>query len=138
MAKKKDKAKSRAEAEVDQKVTAVEQFGNVAVAFIGIITTTIKTLGWPGGIFVLGFWFFNAYGTIDQKREFIDMTLLGKDTGRLFWVILIAVLSGLVCLAQWQYYRRQIKVLQEEIDRLSNWKTGHQESGLGRDLHHTF
>jgi hypothetical protein len=117
--------------------TAIEQFGNLGIAIIGVVTALLKTLGWPGTALIIAFYFLEKHGTIEQKRYFIDMVFLGKETGRIFWVIIVSVLAGVVCLAQKYYYRNQLRTKQTEIDRLSKWKTDHQEKQVGKDLHHT-
>jgi len=116
---------------------AINEFGNIVVGLMGFAGKLVGTLGWPGTVFILGYIWFWKFGTLDQKQELINKIFLGKGTEELFWIIVISVLAAIVCWVQSFIYHRKIKVMQEEIDRLSKWKTDHQEKTIGKNLHHS-
>lgn len=111
-------------------------FSKIILAVLEFLGDIVRTSGLAGLVFICGFIFFWKFGTLEQKKEFIDKVFLGKGIADLYWVIIICVLAMLVCWAQRYYYGKQLKEKQKEINRLIKWKMDHQEKTIDKDLPH--
>jgi hypothetical protein len=99
--------------------------------------TAATSIGWPGLLLALGFYFIDRYATIEQKREIIQKYVLGSRTGEIWPLMVSAGVFVAIVLAQRHVYSRQLRVKDEEISRLAAWKTEHQESAIQGPLHTT-
>lgn len=111
--------------------------GQSIVSMMNLLSHLVRTIGWPGTIFIMLYHVFMKYGSTEQKQEFIDKYILFKDTEQFAWVIFFGLLSIIVCASQKYIYDRKLREKNKEIDRLSKWKTDHQEGSISKDLHHT-
>jgi len=119
---------------------SVVQAGGVAAAFgafANVATAIIDRIGWPGFMFLLGYWFVVKNASEAQKAEIIDRYFLGKEIGTVYPIIVMIVIFAVVVLGQHYTYRRRLKVKDNEIDRLSEWKSKHQQDRIPGPLHHS-
>jgi hypothetical protein len=89
-----------------------------------------ESIGWPGLVFVITFYFIEKHATVEQKRVIIDVYVLGRGLFDEPVPAGIGVFFLLVMVLQHGYYQRRIKVMQEEIDRLSADKRNSQSESL--------
>jgi hypothetical protein len=101
-----------------------------------LMARVIDRFGWPGGTVILVFIFVEAHGTPSQKHEIIDMLIHPDSPGGRAIALLVLLTSG-IFVAQHHYWKRKMKTMQKEIDRLAEWKTQHQQERIPVDLHHT-
>lgn len=112
-------------------------WSKVTVAAIDVFGRLVDRFGWPGVFLIAAFWFVDKYGTKAQKEEIISTFLLGRGIKTAYPLIALGIVFLLVCLAQHIYWKRRVAVMDSEIDRLSQWKSGHQEKEIGAPLHHS-
>lgn len=96
-----------------------------------------RTPGVAGVRVPLGYLFVERNGTPAQKQQIIDVFVLGKEISDTYPMVAMAAVSVCVILAQRSIYKRRTAVLSGEVDRLSAWKTAHQEKEIGDVLHHS-
>lgn len=96
----------------------------------------IDRFGWPGGTVLLLFTFVETHGSAEQKREIIEMLIHPDSPGGRAIGFLVLLTSG-IFVAQHNYWKRKMKTMQEEIDRLAEWKSQYQQELLPVKLHHT-
>jgi hypothetical protein len=72
-----------------------------------------------------------------QKQDMIDMYILGRGIGHFYPLLAVGSLFTVTLFAQRFYYRKRIKLRDEEVRRLGEWKTEHQEKQIGVPLHHS-
>ncbi len=99
------------------------------------LVVAIERVGLPGVVLLLAYLFVTRYASADQKREIVDLYVLGKgleDTTRL---LVVGALGALIILAQGMVCSRRQAAMQREIDRLAEWKTAHQQALTGSSLH---
>jgi hypothetical protein len=106
-------------------------------AFVDGLALVVDRFGWPGAVLTFGFYFVQTHATIEQKHEIIDNYVLGKGFKGFYPYLILGGMFLLTFAAQQKYWSRRVKVLKEEVDRLSKWKTDIQQSTIGADLHHT-
>ena len=63
--------------------------------------------------------------------------LLGRNASSLYSHLVLGGIFVSALLAQRYYFRKQLKVKDEELTRLGLWKTEHQEKQIGAVLHHS-
>jgi hypothetical protein len=108
----------------------------VAVAVFDLFARAIDRFGWPGGTVLLLFTFTELHGTDQQKHEIIDMLIHPDSPGGRAIGILVLLVTG-IFVAQHHYWKRKMQAAQQEIRRLAEWKTEHQQKLIPVDLHHT-
>ena len=105
--------------------------------FFDAFARMVDRVGWAGALIVLIFCFVQYNGTAEQKQKIIDKFVLGSS-GELVYPFIGLVLIGVVVfLGQNYYWRKRVQLLNEEVDRLSKWKTDHQQRSIPGGLHHT-
>jgi hypothetical protein len=109
----------------------------VLPAFFGLIEAVLDRFGWPGALVIYGIYFLEKNATQEQKRALIDLYFLGKGINLQYPLVIMGVVFGLAFLAQWGYYHKKMRLQKEEIKRLGEWKTKHQEQKVGAPLHHS-
>jgi len=107
------------------------------IAFAGIVEALLNRFGWPGLLLVYSMYFVQNNASLEQKRDIIDLYVLGKGIGQLYPLIVMGSLFTLTLFAQRFYYRKQVKLMDEELQRLGKWKTEYQEKQIGAPLHHS-
>jgi hypothetical protein len=108
-------------------------FGAVA----DIFTTLVEKIGLVGAVFFTGLWFVQINATAEQKRQIIGMYVLGERIGDVYPTMVLALAFAAVVLGQHYIYKRKLKIKSTEIDRLSEWKTEHQQGRINAPLHHS-
>jgi apolipoprotein N-acyltransferase len=116
---------------------AINAVGNSVIACIGLLGECVRVFGWPGVVIFVYFYILLKFSTDRQKEELIDLYFLGKDIGKFYWMMAICILVIIVFFAQRNYYKKKIKIKDEEIKRISKWKTNYQERTINKNLHHT-
>lgn len=96
----------------------------------------IDRFGWPGGTVILIFTFVEVHSSSEQKREIIEMLIHPDSPGGRAIGLLVLLTSG-IFIAQHNYWKRKMKTMQHEIDRLAEWKSQYQQELLPVELHHT-
>ena len=94
------------------------------------IVRVAERFGWPGAALIIAWRFLETNGSVDQKRQVIDMFILGKGIGANYPFLVMAGVFALLLLAQRVAWKKRTKYLTDEIDRLSKWKSEHQESTI--------
>jgi hypothetical protein len=105
--------------------------------FLQVLTVTIDTIGWPGTVLLLLFFILEYNGTAEQKHQFIDMYILGKGMSPQSLFVIPCILFLVIIAAQNFYWRKRIRILERENQRLSEWKSGHQQANIATNLQHT-
>jgi hypothetical protein len=105
----------------------------LATVFEGIL----DRFGWPGALLVFVAYFVEKYATLEQKRDLINLYLLGRNASSLYSHIVLGGIFVSALLAQRYYFRKKLQVKDEELTRLGLWKTEHQEKQIGAALHHS-
>ena len=105
----------------------------LATAFEAVL----DRFGWPGALLVFAAYFVEKYATLEQKRELIDLYLLGRNASSLYVHLVEGALFVAALLAQRYFFRKKIKLKDEELTRLGLWKTEHQEDQIEAPLHHS-
>ena len=82
-------------------------------------------------------YFVERNGSVEQKKDMIDMYILGRGVGHSYPLLVVGSLFTVTLFAQRFYYRKHIKLRDEEVRRLGEWKTEHQEKQIGVPLHHS-
>jgi hypothetical protein len=126
----KRKGATRAPSPVSENFGRAFGFGSLRV-----MLALIEQLGIPGAFMLMGFWFVVKYASPDQKKEVVGM-ILHPDDPRARPLGFLLLLAILIFVAQQRIWSRRDVIKQREIDRLSAWKTAHQEM-LPAKLDHT-
>ena len=106
-------------------------------AITDLVARLIERFGWGGAVIILSYSFIVQYATPEQKHEIIDRYFLGKGIEASYSLF---VVGGLGLLLVWATHFRHVKrerIMQQEIDRLAEWKSAHQQARIGTTLHHT-
>jgi hypothetical protein len=112
-----------------------QRYGWMALATV--FEAILDRFGWPGALLVFVAYFVEKYATLEQKRELIDLYLLGRNANTFYAHLVLGGLFIAALLAQRYYFRKKIKTKDEELTRLGLWKTEHQEKRIGATLHHS-
>lgn len=104
-------------------------------AFADIVTVLVDKIGLVGAIFFTSFWFFQTTATPEEKRQIIDMYVLGKGIGDIYPTVIMVLIFAAITFGQHRIYKKKLKVKTAEIDRLSEWKTEHQKQYIKAPLH---
>lgn len=107
------------------------------LAIADVVSALLDRFGWPGLLVIVAGVFFEKYGTVEQKQELIDRYFLGKDVQAVYPIIVLGLLFAGIVLAQRAFYRRRLKIMRKELDRVTKRKTREQEERIGKPLHHT-
>ena len=112
-------------------------FNTALHGFFNVVAMMVDRLGWGGALIVLVFFFIQYNGTSEQKQKVIDKFVLGKELDLVYPFIGLGVLGIAVFVGQNHYWRKKVSTLNAEINRLSKWKSDHQQKQIGANLHHT-
>jgi hypothetical protein len=107
------------------------------MALATVFEAILDRFGWPGALLVFVAYFVEKNATLEQKRELIDLYLLGRNGSSLYTHLVLGAIFAGTLFAQRFYFRKQLKTKDEELTRLGLWKTEHQEKQIGAPLHHT-
>lgn len=107
------------------------------MALATVFEAILDRFGWPGALLVFVAYFVEKYATLEQKREIINLYLLGRSASSLYSHLVLAGIFVSALLAQRFYFRKKLKIKDEELTRLGLWKTEHQEKQIGAPLHHS-
>lgn len=86
---------------------------------------------------ILLYVFIERHATEDQKHEMIDRFLLCKDQNMVYWYAGVGVVVAALFFGQNRYWRKRNEILNEEVQRLSKWKSDHQQQQIASGMHHT-
>jgi len=87
------------------------------------ISLFVEKFGVAGTIIIPGFLAIQVWANDDQKRQIVDLYILGKNPSYVTYGISIGVFI-LALLFQRFFYKRKIKVIQEENIYLQSWIEG--------------
>jgi len=107
------------------------------MALATVFEAILDRFGWPGALLVFIAYFVEKYATLEQKRDLIDLYLLGRNASSLYTHLVLGGIFVAALLAQRHYFRKKLRIKDEELTRLGLWKTEHQEKQIGAPLHHT-
>jgi len=107
------------------------------IALCRIIDTLLDRFGWPGVLLLLGMYFVLKYATPEQKIAIINTYMLGSGVRITYPFLILGGVGVLAFGAQRFYYRKKIRLADEELKRLGQWKSEHQEKKIGDPLHHS-
>lgn len=115
------------------KATGLSSFFN---GFLLVCVEIISRIGFPG--FVLLFYFFalTKWANELQKKIFIDKWILFNWANK-FDVLPIILVILAIFVSQTMYYRRKLKLLNDEVIRVSVEKSKLQEMLIQKQLHHS-
>jgi len=94
------------------------------------VTSLIDRYGVPGAALILGFVFVVTYADAKQKHEIIEVFVLGKNQAAVYPLLLTVIVFGVLFFGQNHYWRRRVRMLESEIERLAAWKSVHQETAI--------
>lgn len=107
------------------------------MALASVFEAVLDRFGWPGALLVFAAYFVEKYATLEQKQEIIDLYLLGRNANSFYGHLVLGALFVAALLAQRYYFRRKLRLKDQELTRLGLWKTEHQEKQIGVPLHHS-
>lgn len=107
------------------------------VATANIVEALLDRFGWPGALLIYAIYFIERNATQGQKQDLIEMYLLGRGISTQYPLFIFAIILVCAFLAQRHYYRKKLKLMEQELARVGEWKTAHQEKQVGVPLHHT-
>ncbi len=81
-------------------------------------------------------WFVQSFATDAQKREIIEIYVLGKSVQVIWPISVVCALAVAVVLAQKRYYDKKVAELQSQIDTVALEKSRLQESQAQKALSH--
>ena len=103
-------------------------------AFFGSV---VERFGWPGTIVIFLMYIIEKYGTDDQKREIINMYVLGHGLPSFWPIAAVSIVSVLAILAQKRYYEVQLDSVNKRLDEVAAEKSRLQEQLVGKVLRHS-
>ncbi|HEY2392671.1 MAG TPA: hypothetical protein VGK22_15965 [Candidatus Angelobacter sp.] len=93
--------------------------------------------GIPTAFGVMSFVAVSMWATTEQKRAIIDMYVLGRGVDQIYPIVIFSVIAVVLSFCQNRYFRRQLRLKDDEIARLAEYKSEHQQSQIDKRLHHT-
>jgi len=102
-----------------------------------ICANTIDVVGWPGFLVLAFLFILEINGTTEQKHEFIDQYILGKQMPIYWTTVVFGTLFAIIVVAQQAYWRKRMRKIQAELTRLADWKSDHQQAEIDTTLQHT-
>lgn len=107
------------------------------IAAAKIFETVVDKFGWPGVLLLFVMYLIVYRASDEQVHNIIDMYILGRGIGAMYPLIFMGALFTTVVLAQRYVYKKKIKFMAHELDRIGSEKSGKQEQALGVPLHHS-
>jgi hypothetical protein len=108
-----------------------------AVAWAGVFEKLVDKCGLAGAFLIFVCIFVLAYASPDQKRDIINLFILGRGIRALYPTLASSAVFVLLLFGQQFYFEKRIRKLQIELTRLGQWKSDHQEKQLTGPLHHS-
>jgi hypothetical protein len=93
--------------------------------------------GIPTAFGVMSFAAVSMWATTEQKRAIVDMYVLGRGVDQIYPIVIGSAVFTVLWFCQNRYFRRQLLLKDEEIARLAEYKSEHQQSQIVKQLHHT-
>ena len=109
----------------------------VAKAWAGVFEKLIEKVGLTGAFLVFVCIFVAMYASQEQKKEIIDLFILGHGIRALYPTLVASAVFLTLLIGQQFYFGKRIHQMDRELTRLGQWKTDHQEQQLGVPLHHS-
>jgi hypothetical protein len=122
---------------IDQLQQVVSRGVSVWQALAQVITSLVDNIGLPGTLVFALLLVIHLWASPEQKREIIDIYILGKGIARLWPHVIMALFFVSCLLGQRHYYLKKIKTMSKEIDRIGAEKSRLQEERAGRSLQHS-
>ena len=107
------------------------------VAWAAVFERLIDKCGLAGAFLVFVCIFVVVFASADQKRDIIDLFILGRGIRALYPALVSSAAFILLLFGQQFYYDRRIRMLQIELTRLGQWKSDHQDRQFDEPLHHS-
>lgn len=107
------------------------------MALATVFEAILDRFGWPGALLVFVAYFVEKYATLQEKRDLIELYLLGRNASSVYTHLVLGGIFVAALLAQRYYFRKKLKIKDDELTRLGLWKTEHQEKQIGASLHHS-
>src|SRR5260370_35543692 len=123
---RKQSAKWEAKAKADQ-----------AVAWAAVFEKLVDKCGLAGAFLIFVCVFVVIYASADQKKDIIDLFILGRSIRALYPALLSSAAFILLLFGQQFYYDRRIRTFQMELTRFGQCKRDPQDKQFGEPLHHT-
>jgi hypothetical protein len=108
-----------------------------AMAWAGVFEKLVDKCGLAGAFLIFVCGFVMAYATADQKREIINLFILGHGIRAFYPAFVSSAVFLLLLFGQQFYFDRRIRKLQIELTRLGQWKSDHQQQLIDGPLHHS-
>jgi hypothetical protein len=102
-----------------------------------LLGTIVERFGWPGAIALFGMYLVERYGTVAQKREIIDLYILGHGLPALWPIAIVSATCIVALLAQKRYYDRKLTSVSKRLDEVASEKGRLQEQLVGKPLRHS-
>lgn len=106
-------------------------------AFADIVTSLVDRIGLTGAVFFALFYLVITGATPAQKEQIVDKYVLWKGVSGQYPFLIVAAVCAVVVLGQHYFYRRKLRVKDDEIERISKLKTEHQQRRINAPLHHS-
>lgn len=107
------------------------------IASAKIFETLVDKFGWPGVLLLFLMHMVEYRATDEQRHAIIDMYVLGRGIGTMYPLMFMGGLFTAVAFAQRHWYKRKIKLMENELVRMGSEKSAQQEQALGVPLHHS-
>jgi len=111
--------------------------GQAAAAWAGVFEKLIDKVGLTGAFLVFVCIFVVVYASPEQKKEIIDLFVLGHGIRALYPTLAASAAFIALLIGQQHYFGRRIRSMEIELARLGQWKSDHQENQIGEQLHHS-
>ncbi len=108
-----------------------------AMAWAGVFEKLVDRCGLAGAFLIFVCIFVLAYASAEQKREIINLFILGHGIRAFYPALVSSAVFVLLLFGQQFYFDRRIRSLQIELTRLGQWKSDHQEQQIAGPLHHS-
>lgn len=108
----------------------------LTINLIRFFTALVERFGWPGMLIFLGFYCAQTWSSAEQKRKWFDKYILGEGMSPWWPFILVGLLLLFTVWAQRVTYKKKLRIMQEELDRIGREKSRLQELVAGRPWQH--
>jgi hypothetical protein len=104
------------------------------IAWVNLFTAIIDRVGWPGLAVVSILAMIFGWASADQKRQIIDLYVLGKGIGGVWSNVALGAIFAAAVVAQARVYGRKIALLEKELERVGNEKSELQQELTSANL----
>jgi hypothetical protein len=108
----------------------------IAVPLFNFFGTIVEKFGWPGALVLFLMYFVEKHGTDAQKREIIDMYILGHGIASHWPLVVVGVVSIAALFAQKWYCDVKVATISKRLDEIAHEKSSLQEQLVGKKLQH--